>query len=258
MMKKMVLACTLVTAIGAQPALGAALDGQDVPSRPPVLWGMGIGGALGALAGGPLGLMVGGILGAHAGWASGVESELDATRLALGDSRHALAEAEERAAREPVLLAYRQPARTGAEAPDIAAVLASTVRLTVQFRTDSAGIEPHYKGQLQALARLLSDQPSLQVRLAGHADPRGADAYNQQLSERRVEAVRQALVAVGVDAARIKVTAYGDRQPISAPGDRDAYAFDRRVILTLELKEPAESGLQDPLLGAAPLPVTYL
>jgi outer membrane protein OmpA-like peptidoglycan-associated protein len=250
-MNKTMIACSLAAMLAAQPALaaGGITDEAPRPPRAQQLWGLGIGGALGALAGGPLGLIVGGVLGTQAGWAAGLEADLDETRLALAESREALARAED-SARVPITLAYREPpAARDADRARIAAAIASGVSLAVQFRTDSETVEAHQVEQLQRFAGLMAELPALRLRLAGHADPRGAEAHNLRLSARRVEAVRRVLVEAGIEPARIAATAYGDRRPLSAPGDREGYAFDRRVTVFLELDEPAP-GSAPALLGA--------
>jgi OOP family OmpA-OmpF porin len=52
------------------------------------------------------------------------------------------------------------------------------------------------------------------VLVTGHTDPIGSDAYNQKLSERRAEAVRNYLVSKGVDKAKIEALGMGEKQPV--------------------------------------------
>ena len=69
--------------------------------------------------------------------------------------------------------------------------------------------------------------PDIHIQLDGFADERGDDAYNQQLSERRVQFIRDQFVAAGVHPDRIDVNAHGE----SAAQDEtlDSYALERRV-----------------------------
>jgi outer membrane protein OmpA-like peptidoglycan-associated protein len=73
--------------------------------------------------------------------------------------------------------------------------------------------------------------PGIQVRLDGIADERGDESNNQQLSEQRVDFIRDQLIAAGVDASRITASAHGESP---AQDDTiDSYALERRVSLTL-------------------------
>nr|WP_051488379.1 OmpA family protein [Salinivibrio socompensis] len=74
--------------------------------------------------------------------------------------------------------------------------------------------------------------PEAQWQLAGYADPRGRQSYNQDLSERRVQAVRDYLVSVGVSADQLETIAYGDSQPLADQAGNEDFFFDRRVTLS--------------------------
>ena len=76
--------------------------------------------------------------------------------------------------------------------------------------------------------------PDAVVRIAGYADPRGSDAYNDALSLRRAQAAAAALTSAGLPAGRIIIEAHGKSESQSEPGDLDGYAFDRRVTVRLE------------------------
>ena len=65
--------------------------------------------------------------------------------------------------------------------------------------------------------------------LDGHADPRGTDKYNMALSQRRVSAVRDALVKAGIPAERIATVASGEKKPTCNEKTEDCYQADRRV-----------------------------
>ena len=63
------------------------------------------------------------------------------------------------------------------------------------------------------------------MHVAGYADPRGSDAWNDALSLRRAQSVAGVLVAAGVPRERIVVEAHGKSESTSASGDLDAYAL---------------------------------
>ena len=77
--------------------------------------------------------------------------------------------------------------------------------------------------------------PDVFVQLDGFADERGDAAYNQSLSLRRVEHVRDVLITKGIPAARISVRAHGESQ--AADDHIDSFAFERKVSLTLYIED---------------------
>jgi hypothetical protein len=98
----------------------------------------------------------------------------------------------------------------------------------VFFRFDSSELSPKAKAELAKAAARLADNPGAKLVLDAHADPRGTAPYNVGLSIRRAEAVRDQLVANGVDADDIILAHYGEDAP-----RRETFAQDRRVGLDL-------------------------
>jgi OOP family OmpA-OmpF porin len=100
--------------------------------------------------------------------------------------------------------------------------------LPLQFGFDSAEIQPQARRQLDALAegiRLLPDTKTVLVQ--GHTDAAGSEQYNEQLSQRRAMAVRNYLVAAGIDAARLRAVGKGEHAPL--PGT-DPFAPENRRV----------------------------
>jgi outer membrane protein OmpA-like peptidoglycan-associated protein len=86
----------------------------------------------------------------------------------------------------------------------------------VLFGFDEAALEPDATPQLEKLAAVIAAYPSAQVTIEGHTDSRGADDYNQALSERRAGSVKAWLTAnTKVDAAKITARGLGETQPIA-------------------------------------------
>ncbi|HUT77821.1 MAG TPA: OmpA family protein, partial [Polyangia bacterium] len=73
---------------------------------------------------------------------------------------------------------------------------------------------------------------NVSVAVSGHTDSVGADSYNQQLSERRANAVRDVLIADGVAGDRLTATGYGASMPVASNADAAGRAQNRRVELT--------------------------
>ena len=86
---------------------------------------------------------------------------------------------------------------------------------------------------IDRLAQLLSVYPERSVRVEGHTDSVGDDATNQELSERRAAAVRDALLARGVDAARIEAVGYGATHPIADNRTESGRQKNRRIDIVL-------------------------
>jgi peptidoglycan-associated lipoprotein len=67
------------------------------------------------------------------------------------------------------------------------------------------------------------------VGLAGHADPRGGDAYNLKLSDQRTKAVAEALEGAGVAKDRVRAGGFGDRRRNCVADTEDCFTQNRRV-----------------------------
>jgi outer membrane protein OmpA-like peptidoglycan-associated protein len=108
-------------------------------------------------------------------------------------------------------------------------VLTATFKGDVFFDFDSAILKPGAYSEIDRTATVLNRYPQTTILVEGHTDSRGSEAYNQQLSERRAQAVRDALVNRGVDPRRLRVIGYGESRPISSND-----AMNRRVELRIE------------------------
>lgn len=104
----------------------------------------------------------------------------------------------------------------------------------LRFAVNGDTIESNSAVSLQEAIRVLAANPGVRVRIDGHTDSDGAAAYNQDLSERRAEAVRDYLVEKGgLDASRFEVEGFGESQP-AVPNESSAQKRrNRRVELTL-------------------------
>ena len=106
--------------------------------------------------------------------------------------------------------------------------------LYVNFEFDRASLRPDAKPVLDSVYALLKAEPALRLSIAGHTDNLGSDAYNQALSEKRAQAVREALVARGLkgrDAERLDAAGYGASMPIADNKTEEGRARNRRVEL---------------------------
>ncbi|MBZ4660247.1 MAG: OmpA family protein [Desulfacinum sp.] len=112
-------------------------------------------------------------------------------------------------------------------------VLAVTFRSDVLFDFDSAVLKPGAYDEIDRVAGVLNNYPQTRIRVEGHTDSTGSETYNQQLSERRAMAVKNALVARGVDPARIDVVGYGESKPIATNATEAGRQLNRRVNIVI-------------------------
>lgn len=97
------------------------------------------------------------------------------------------------------------------------------------FDTNKAVVKKRFYPHLKNVAAVLNNNPHISITLVGHTDSRASEEYNMELGMRRAEAVRDVLVGMGVDAARIKVDSKGESQPIASNATARGMAKNRRV-----------------------------
>lgn len=106
--------------------------------------------------------------------------------------------------------------------------MASADRI-VYFSYDSTNIVPESRTIIENNARSLAKNPQMITQLEGHTDERGSREYNIALGERRANAVRQTMIAMGVSPQQIRVVSFGEERPAAAGHDERSYALNRRV-----------------------------
>jgi outer membrane protein OmpA-like peptidoglycan-associated protein len=218
---------TLITAVALAVSSGAAYAGEKNKFTKEEGVGMFSGAAAGALVGGPIGAavgaMVGGILGDGVGTtnraqahARQMEEQAKQLEQDLIDTRIALAKASERTGGDEMLDA-----------------LAQRLHADVLFRTGDAKMEADVVTKLEDLGKLLALHGQLEVQLHGFADPRGKSEKNLELSLERANAVREALIRGGAAPEQIQLSAHGSDLTTAPKGDLEAYAWERRVSLSI-------------------------
>jgi peptidoglycan-associated lipoprotein len=101
---------------------------------------------------------------------------------------------------------------------------------TIYFSFDRSDITAESQQVLLRQAALLNQNPSVTVTIEGHCDERGTVEYNLGLGERRANATKQALIALGVAAGRINVISYGKERPAVVGHNEQAWAQNRRAV----------------------------
>ncbi len=217
----------LITAVALAVSTGAAHAGEKNKLTKEEGVGMFSGAAAGAIVGGPVGaavgFMFGGILGDSIGTASRaqlhakqVEDHSKKLERELIDTRIALAKASERTGGDEMLDA-----------------LAQRLHADVMFRTNEANMQADVATKLEELGKLLALHGDLEVQLHGFADPRGSAEKNLKLSLERANAVREALIRGGAAPEPIQLSAHGSDLTTAPKGDLEAYAWERRVSLSI-------------------------
>ncbi|MFP3352754.1 sortase-associated OmpA-like protein PdsO [Pseudoalteromonas sp. SIMBA_153] len=227
-MKKTLIALTLVSTFCA-PAFAADIPSKEAKKE--TIVGLSTGAIIGGVVGGPIGAFVGAFAGGLIGDAKVAEQTIAEQQQALtvmaektNDYQHVLNHNSHLEA-QLELLAQQNEQLTQSQ-------LNNLLAMTVQFKTGSSDIAPHFAKQLDQLVALLKSQPQLALDLSGFADQRGAEQANLLLSKARVNAVQSYLIKQGVSHTRLSTQAFGEQQSIANSNTLEDNFFDRRVTLT--------------------------
>ncbi len=107
-------------------------------------------------------------------------------------------------------------------------VLTATFKSNMFFDYNSDVLKAGAYSELDRVSRVLREYPQTRIRVEGHTDAKGSAEYNQRLSERRAQAVANALIQRGVDPMRVETIGFGESQPVSS-SDAD----NRRVNIVI-------------------------
>ena len=103
----------------------------------------------------------------------------------------------------------------------------------VLFDTGRAELNPGAGRKLDQLAQFLNQHKDRRVQIDGFTDSVGTDAYNEDLSRRRAEAVKSALLVRGIDASRIGTEGYGKGYPVASNSNSGGRQLNRRVEVVI-------------------------
>jgi len=212
-MKKVLItlmAVTLIAAGCAQPPTKTQ-QGAGIGTGVGAAAGAGLGQAIGGdtestLIGAGIGAVVGGLAGGSIG------SYMDKQEAAL------------------------QQAVAGVEGANIqrqANTIALTFKSDVMFDINSSALKPGAYDEINRVANVLQQYPQTSLTIAGHTDSTGSEEYNLQLSQRRADAVKNALMAQGVSAARMNTIGYGESNPIADNSTEHGRQLNRRVEIRI-------------------------
>lgn len=191
-------------------------------SQKGVLIGAGAGGAVGAGVGKAagntaLGAIIGAAVGGTAGGIIGKKMDKQAKELEKID---------------------------GAQVERVGEGINVTFESGILFGFDKSQVSIEAQNQLSQVAKVLNDYPDTDILVEGHTDAAGTNEYNEGLSQRRAEAVANALKTNGVAASRIIVKWYGEDQPKFPNDTPENMAKNRRVELAIYANEKMKEEAQ--------------
>jgi peptidoglycan-associated lipoprotein len=130
------------------------------------------------------------------------------------------AAAEQRAAEER--------ARVEAERRQSREVVIQELQAPIYFELDQADLTDEGRQLLDAKREAMQNQPSIRIRIEGHADDTGSDEYNMALGERRAATARRYLVQGGIAESRIQILSRGEEKPACADRQESCRSRNRR------------------------------
>lgn len=219
MRKAVILGALAIFAVGCttNPYTGEKRAGRVVTS-----------GAGGAAAGAATGAIVGAVTGKGAGKGAAIGAAAGAV---IGGGIGVYQDQQQAKLRERLVSAGVQVQRDG---DNIHLIMPSDIT----FDTAQADIKGSFYQTLNAVAEVLTEYKKTTITVAGHADSRGSDSYNMDLSQRRALSVSNYLASQGVNPARLNAIGYGETRPIADNSTASGQSANRRVEITID---PVES-----------------
>jgi outer membrane protein OmpA-like peptidoglycan-associated protein len=101
------------------------------------------------------------------------------------------------------------------------------------FDFDSSILKPGAYSEIDRVANILNRYPKSSIRIEGHTDSVGDETYNLDLSERRAIAVKDTLVAKGVNALRVQAVGFGESMPVASNDEEGGRQLNRRVSIVI-------------------------
>ncbi|MRR57141.1 MAG: OmpA family protein [Deltaproteobacteria bacterium] len=224
-MKKLIILTALVA---------LTMSGCATKTQTGALVGTGVGAAVGAGLGQAIGgstsaTLIGAAAGAAAGGLAGaaIGNYMDKQEQEM---RQALANVESASIqRERQVLEEAERGRVQGDLD----VLTVTFKSDFMFEVNSSTILPGAYDELNRVAKVLNQYPQTTITIAGHTDATGSEEYNMRLSQRRAEAVKNALVGMGVSSARMTTIGFGKSKPIASNATEAGRQQNRRVEIRI-------------------------
>ncbi len=217
-----------IIAITAALAVIFAAPASAAPASKQERIGGGSGALIGVAAGGPVGLIIGTVIGAKIGDTMHQKNERITSLEGSVDSANTTVAHLER---DIDSLGSELERLRGLARPELVSLMQAGIAMDLLFRTDESVLADTTGDRVAQLAATLAGMQDIHIRLDGFADERGNADYNQVLSEKRVQFVRDQFVAAGVHPDRISIAAHGESP--AQDETLDSYALERRVSVKL-------------------------
>ena len=105
-----------------------------------------------------------------------------------------------------------------------------SIRLDIQFDVDKADIKSEYNDRLKEVADFMAKYPQTKAVIEGHTDSTGAASYNQRLSQRRADSVRDYLIQnFNISQNRLTAKGYGEEKPVASNDTKEGRSQNRRI-----------------------------
>ncbi|MEZ0259691.1 MAG: peptidoglycan-associated lipoprotein Pal [Alphaproteobacteria bacterium] len=104
----------------------------------------------------------------------------------------------------------------------------------VFFGYDQYDLTSEARSTIERQAQWMKQYPSVSIMVEGHADERGTREYNIALGEKRASAVRNYLIANGVEPSRLQTISYGKERPAVMGAEETSWAQNRRGVLVVQ------------------------
>lgn len=114
----------------------------------------------------------------------------------------------------------------------------------VNFDFNKSSLTPNARTLLDQVAEALRARPDIEAEISGHTDSKGSEAYNQQLSVRRAQSVRQYLIDKGIDPVRLTTVGAGESSPVADNETEEGRELNRRVELTVVKSDDPDASAQ--------------
>lgn len=166
---------------------------------------------------------------AAAGQQANAAQQLTADQQAKLDAAKAQADAAQAEADRKAREMQTQASQAQAELDAIKQMIARKDLKPINFKTGSAELLEESYPAILKIGDTARKYPNLKLRVEGHTDSQGSDAYNLDLSQKRAESVRQRLQTDGVSEDQIVAAGFGETRPVSTNESSEGRALNRRV-----------------------------